>query len=78
MVTGGQVATARAIARQIGLVHPDEEDVAVLRGSDIPPADQWDEAFRDQLGRTRVFARTEPRQKLDLIALAQSAAPWSA
>ncbi len=71
MVTGDQVATAKAIARQIGLVEGDPDDIEVLRGSDVPPKEEWDEEFRERLGRTRVFARMEPRQTLDLVALAQ-------
>lgn len=68
MVTGDQPATAEAIARQIGLLQDDSE---IMRGADIPPVEEWDDAMRDRLGRTRVFARLDPRQKLDLIQLAQ-------
>ena len=73
MVTGDQPATAAAIARQVGLLDPDGEgEDEVIRGADLEPAEEWDDARRDQLANTRVFARLDPRQKLDLIALAQS------
>lgn len=71
MVTGDQPATAAAIAAQVGLVEADDQP-EVVRGRDLPPAEEWDEAMRDRLARTRVFARLDPRQKLDLIDLAQS------
>ena len=71
MVTGDQPATAAAIARQVGLVE-DGDRPEVVRGRDMPPADEWDEATKDRLSRTRVFARLDPRQKLDLVNLAQA------
>ncbi|WP_370324593.1 cation-translocating P-type ATPase [Euzebya sp.] len=73
MVTGDQPATAEAIARDIGLLDADapSDGSAVLRGRDIPPVEEWDDDLRERLAGTRVFARLDPKQKLDLIALAR-------
>ena len=66
MITGDHAGTAAAIARQIGLDHPDH----VLTGQDL---DELDDA---QLARevldTSVFARTSPEHKLRLVAALQS------
>lgn len=71
MVTGDQPSTAAAIARQVGLVGEDEQ-VGVVPGREVPPSEQWDDETRTRLAEATVFARLEPRQKLDLIDLAQS------
>ncbi|MFW6066767.1 MAG: cation-translocating P-type ATPase [Myxococcota bacterium] len=59
MVTGDHPATARAIARQVGIVEGDEEPDTIV-GSDFP-------TDPDRLGRARVVARVGPEQKLKLI-----------
>lgn len=69
MVTGDQPATARHVARAVGLVA--DEDAPVIAGKDfIDPATATPEE-RDRLLRTRLFARVTPRQKLDIIDLHQ-------
>jgi len=67
MVTGDQPATAEAIARDVGLLGDHQRQDTVLRGRQIPPKVAWGEAWHERLAHTRVFARLDPAQKLDLI-----------
>jgi Ca2+-transporting ATPase len=59
MVTGDQPATARYVARQVGLVDEDEEPVAI-RGRDF-------ESERERITEAAIFARVSPAQKLAII-----------
>jgi P-type Ca2+ transporter type 2C len=69
MVTGDQAATARSIARAVGLIEEDES--LVLSGDEVKsPADLSPEE-RAQLLKVPIFARVSPRQKLDLVSLYQ-------
>ena len=70
MVTGDQPATARHVARSVGLVETD--DAPVIAGSDFVSPEDASNAQRDELLRTVLFARVTPRQKLDLIDLHQA------
>lgn len=70
MVTGDQGETARNVAAAVGLAG--EEDPAVT-GDRIAPPERLSDADREALLAAPVFARTSPRQKLDLIALHQGA-----
>jgi len=66
MITGDHPATAREIARQLGI----DEAPQTLSGSDI---EQLDEAgLRAAAARTAVFARTTPEHKLRLVAALQA------
>jgi len=69
MVTGDQPATARTIAREVGLAAAGEEPVVVAGGE--LAARPWSAEQRRRLLRARVFARVDPEQKLDLVALHQ-------
>src|SRR5262249_53193213 len=61
MITGDHPATASAIARQIGLERPEE----VVTGAEL---DSMSEAeLRERIGRTSVFARVVPEQKLSIV-----------
>lgn len=71
MVTGDQAPTARTIAREVGLLAPGEE-VEVVTGRELA-ARPWSEALLRRLRAARIFARLEPEQKLDLVALYQEA-----
>ncbi|MFP4473943.1 MAG: cation-translocating P-type ATPase [Desulfatibacillaceae bacterium] len=72
MVTGDQAETARSIARQVGLYEFGEfAEHGVAPGSDITPLEEMDADTKNRLMATPVFARVNPRQKLDLIALHQ-------
>ncbi len=61
MITGDYPSTAQAIAREIGLDKTDEvltgEMVGAMHGGDL----------RRRLGRTAIFARVLPEQKLNLV-----------
>jgi magnesium-transporting ATPase (P-type) len=66
MITGDHPVTALAIARELDLAaRPDQ----VLTGREIEALDP--DELREAVGRTRVFARTTPRQKLELVEAAR-------
>jgi magnesium-transporting ATPase (P-type) len=66
MITGDHKGTARAIARQIGLLHTD----TVLTGAEIEAMD--DATLHDAALATDVFARTSPEHKLRLVKALQA------
>lgn len=66
MVTGDNELTALAIAKEIGLVNKEED---VLTGGEI--AKLTDEELKKILSNTRIFARTNPHDKLRLTTLLQ-------
>ena len=66
MITGDHVATARAIAAQVGLERPDR----ALTGVEIDALD--DAALAEAALETDVFARTSPAHKLRLVAALQA------
>lgn len=68
MVTGDHLATARTVARQLGLIEPSAPQTAVV---DARHLDAGSDARL--LKDTAVIARATPEQKLDLIALFQKA-----
>ncbi|MEU9076978.1 cation-translocating P-type ATPase [Kitasatospora sp. NPDC048538] len=61
LVTGDHPATARALAVRIGLLEPSAGPEAVATGQPLATGAVTDPT------RTRVFARTDPRQKLDIV-----------
>ena len=67
MVTGDHAATAKSIARQVGLIETD--DHYVIEGARIKPAQELSDEDRRQFAEARVFARVSPEQKLHLIDL---------
>ena len=58
LITGDHPATAAAIGTQLGILGPHDR---VARGDDGPLTE-------DDLAHARVYARTQPEQKLDIIA----------
>jgi Ca2+-transporting ATPase len=64
MITGDHPRTARAVARRLGLI-VDGDDAEVLTGDVLDTL--ADDALRQRIGEVRVFARTDPEQKLRLI-----------
>jgi Ca2+-transporting ATPase len=58
LITGDHVATALAIARRVGIATSDD---AVISGEDLDSDSAPDPTL------VRVFARTSPRQKLDIV-----------
>jgi len=69
MVTGDQPATGRSIAQSVGLLEGEEGEA--VRGSKLMNLSELSDEERQQLLRTRIFARVSPEQKLDLIKLFQ-------
>ena len=67
MITGDHPATARAIARQIGIM---EEGDLLLTGTDL--AGLSDEAFGEKVDHVAVYARVSPEQKLRIVRGLQS------
>lgn len=70
MVTGDHPATARHVSREVGLSGDGEDGIT---GKDIRTLDELEPAHRKALRETRIFARVDPAQKLDLIRLHQEA-----
>ncbi len=66
MITGDHPATARSIAREIGLARPDD----CLTGAELEVLD--DEALARAVGRVDVYARVVPAQKLRLVRALQA------
>lgn len=66
MITGDHGGTARAIARQLGLVNHSD----VLTGAEVDRMD--DAALADRAPEVDVFARTSPQHKLRLVRALQA------
>jgi magnesium-transporting ATPase (P-type) len=66
MITGDHVETAKAIAGQLGLVHPGE----VLSGAAIDKLS--DDELAERVRPVNVFARTSPEHKLRLVQALQA------
>lgn len=67
MATGDQVVTARAIGKAVGLVQ--EDDAPVVHGLDFKQAAELSADEKNHITSVNLFARVNPSQKLDLIAL---------
>ena len=67
MITGDHVATARAIATELGLM---KEDGQSLTGHELDKLSR--EELHDQVIETDVFARTTPEHKLRLVKALQA------
>jgi Ca2+-transporting ATPase len=72
MVTGDQAPTASSIARAVGLVD-EGHDTEVIQGSELEHVAETTEADRQRFREAAVFARVEPKQKLNLIDIHQKA-----
>jgi Ca2+-transporting ATPase len=66
MLTGDHPATARAIARQVGL----SERPEIITGADIASLD--DSSLREKLRHVDLCARLQPEQKLRLVQMLQA------
>ncbi|MEI9921411.1 MAG: cation-translocating P-type ATPase [Bacteroidota bacterium] len=71
MITGDHPMTALNIAKKTGLV--DETEQNVIAGKDLPPVDGLSEDWTQRILSTSVFARTTPKQKLEIAGIYQKA-----
>ncbi len=71
MVTGDQAPTARSIARAVGITPEGDESPAVTGPELRELLNDPDPARSPRLTESRVFARTEPVQKLGLLTFLQ-------
>ena len=70
VVTGDHPATARQVAGAVGL---DVESGEIVEGRSFPELDEMSDEDRARIRRATVFARVNPKQKLDLIEIHQDA-----
>lgn len=73
MVTGDHPVTALAISRELGLASGMEE---VTTGAEMEG--MGEDELSERVGRTRVFARVAPEQKLSIVKAAQRAGEFVA
>lgn len=71
MITGDHPLTALNIAQKTGLI--DENEDSVITGKDLPDGDTHTKEWKNKILSTAVFARTTPKQKLDIAAVYQKA-----
>ncbi|MGM0399935.1 MAG: cation-translocating P-type ATPase [Chloroflexota bacterium] len=70
MITGDQPATARNVARAVGLV--DGTEAEVIHGGDVGDLEvSLNAERRERILNAPIFARVTPEQKLDLISVHQ-------
>ena len=69
MVTGDQAVTASNIGSDVGLV--DKKEIEVIHGKDLKNPDELSEEEKQKILQVPIFARVNPRQKLNLIDLYQ-------
>ncbi len=71
MVTGDHPLTALNIAKKVGLVNDSEENV--LTGDQFPDMCHLSKDWTNRILNTAIFARTSPKQKLDIVSVYQAA-----
>ena len=71
MITGDHPLTALNIAKKTGLI--DEKEQAVIIGKDLPAMDGITNEWKEKILHTAVFARTTPKQKLEIADIYQQA-----
>lgn len=71
MITGDHPLTALNIAKQVGLV--DENEQNTVSGIDLPEMESIAADWKEKILNTAVFARTTPKQKLEIVAIYQDA-----
>ena len=71
MITGDHPLTALSIAKKVGLVDADEKDT--ITGLEIPEMQSISPEWTEKILNTAIFARTTPKQKLDVVTIYQKA-----
>ncbi len=71
MITGDHPLTALNIAKKTGLI--DEAEQAVITGKDLPAIESLTNEWKEKILNTAVFARTTPKQKLEIAGIYQTA-----
>jgi len=71
MITGDHPLTALSIAKQVGITQ--EDDHQVISGNALPQEAFLDQEWKDKILSTTVFARTSPKQKLEIVDTYQKA-----
>ena len=71
MVTGDQALTAQKIAQSVELV--EDSQPGTVHGQDLVTPEVGEEEHVQQLLQNPIFARVEPKQKLDLVTTYQEA-----
>ncbi|WP_158857728.1 cation-translocating P-type ATPase [Lunatibacter salilacus] len=71
MITGDHPLTALSIAKKVGLVDAGEKDT--ITGLDIPEMESISPEWTEKILNTAIFARTTPKQKLDVVSIYQQA-----
>lgn len=71
MITGDHPKTALNIAKKVGLVDENEENV--INGSELPESKSLTKEWKKKVLSCAVFARTTPKQKLDIADIFQKA-----
>jgi P-type Ca2+ transporter type 2C len=71
MITGDHPLTALNIAQKTGLIEENEQNV--INGKDLPPIKSMTPAWKKKILSTAVFARTTPKQKLEIAGIFQKA-----
>ncbi len=71
MITGDHPLTALNIAKKVGLV--DESEKHAITGIDLPPMESLSEEWNKKILSTAIFARTTPKQKLEIVDIFQKA-----
>merc|ERR550537_351187 len=72
MITGDYVKTAEAIARDIGILLPNDSAECAVDSAMLRPDGQYDPAEMRRLSRSaKVFARAQPEDKLEIVKALQ-------
>jgi Ca2+-transporting ATPase len=71
MITGDHPKTALNIAAKVGLV--DDMNQTVINGLELPDTHSLTKEWKNKILNTSVFARTTPKQKLDIAEIFQNA-----
>lgn len=71
MITGDHPLTALNIAKRIGMLNDGNENVII--GKDLPKMESISKKWKHKILSTMVFARTTPKQKLEIVDVYQKA-----